>query len=387
MPDPFPDAFDVPRRPATVTATAPDGPVLDGHNDVLLRLWSDEDDPVTAFRDGRDGGHLDLPRAHEGGLDAGLFAAFALSGEPTERTEPTGTDEGYAYPYPDAPDAEHVRRVTYEQLALLHRLAREIEGFRLVTDTAGLEACLDGEASGTCRASSGRRSDGGGALGAGAHLEGAAAVAPDLSNLGLLHAAGVRSIGLVWSRPNQFGHGVPAEYPGDPDIGPGLTDAGRNLVRACDERGVVVDCAQLNAAGIEDVAACSSNPLVVSHAGAHAVCPTSRNLTDEQLELVGRSDGVVGVTFASGFLRPDGDRGADASVETLVDHVVHVADVAGVESVALGSDFDGASVPSGIGDVAGLPVVVDALRERFSARETGAIAAGNWRRVLRETWA
>ena len=363
--------------------TPTENSVLDGHNDALLRLWSDEDDPVAAFRDGRDGGHVDLPRAREGGLAAGLFAAFAPSGE---RLEPTGTDEGYAYPYPDPPDTDHARRVTYEQLALLHRLDREVEGFRVVTDPGGLERCLDGEASATSRASSGRSSDGGEAVGAVPHLEGAAAVASDLANLDLLYAAGVRSIGLVWSRPNGFGHGVPAEYPGDPDTGPGLTDAGRELVRACDERGIVVDCAHLNAAGVEDVAACSSDPLVVSHAGAHAVCPASRNLTDEQLELVGRSDGVVGVTFASGFLRPDGDREADTSIETLVDHVVHVADVAGPESVALGSDFDGASIPEEVGDVAGLPAVLDALRERFTERETRAIAAGNWRRVLRETW-
>jgi membrane dipeptidase len=344
-----------------------DVPVVDGHNDTLLRLWKGASDPVTAFREGRDGGHVDLPRARTGGLDVGLFASFAPSGGVRE---PTETDEGYAYPYPGAPDGEHARRITYEHLALLHRLAHEIEGLRVVTDLAGLDASLDG----------------GEAVGAVPHLEGAAAVAPDLSNLDLLYAAGVRSIGLVWSRPNQFGHGVPAAYPGDPDTGPGLTDAGRGLVRACDDRGIVVDCAHLNAAGIEDVAAVSSNPLVVSHAGTHAVCATTRNLTDDQLELVGGTDGVVGITFARGFLRPDGDREADATVETLLDHVVHVAEVAGVECVALGSDFDGATVPSAVGDVAGLPVVLDAIGERFSTSETRAIAADNWHRVLRETW-
>lgn len=92
------------------------------------------------------------------------------------------------------------------------------------------------------------------------------------------------------------------------------------------------------------------------------------------------------MTFASGFLRPDGGRDADATVETLVDHVAHAADVAGVECVALGSDFDGASIPAEIDDVAGLPTVIDALRERFSASETRAIAAGNWHRLLEETW-
>ena len=358
-------------------------PVLDGHNDVLLRLWSEESDPAAAFLGGRDGGHLDLPRAREGRLAVGLFATFVPAGDVGE---PTDTPEGYAYPYPEAPDPARARRVTYEQLALLHRLVREGDGLRLVTDTVGLDACLDGGASGTGRASSEPRSNGAGALGAVPHMEGAAAVAPDLSNLDLLHAAGVRSIGPVWSRPNAFGHGVPVEYPGDPDIGPGLTDAGLDLVHACEERGIVVDCAHLNAAGVEDVAEASSNPLVVSHAGAHAVCPASRNLTDEQLELVGETGGVVGVTFANGFLRPDGDHDADAGLETLVDHAVHVAGVAGVECVALGSDFDGASISPEVGDAAGLPAVLDAIGERFSKRETRAIAAGNWRRVLRETW-
>lgn len=157
--------------------TATDAPVLDGHNDALLRLWSDSSDPVAAFRDGHDTGHLDLPRASEGGLAAGLFATFVPSEIPGELQE---TDAGYASPYPDGLDPERARRVTYEQLALLHRLVREVEEFRLVTDTADVEACLDGEA-----------------LGVVAHLEGAAAVAPDFSNLDRLYAAGVRSVGPV----------------------------------------------------------------------------------------------------------------------------------------------------------------------------------------------
>lgn len=239
-----------------------------------------------------------------------------------------------------------------------------------------------------CRTVAGiQRARDAGALAAVPHLEGAAPVAPDLSNLDFLYAAGVRSIGLVWSRPNAFGHGVPFEYPGHPDVGPGLTDAGRDLVDACNDRGIVVDLAHLNAAGFLEVAERSTDPLVVSHAGAHALSPSSRTLTDGQIDAVGDSGGVVGVTFAVSQLHPDGKDDPDLPPATLADHVAHVADRIGVEGVALGSDFDGATVPDAVGDAAGLPRVVDALRERgFGGDDLARIARDNWLRVLGETW-
>jgi membrane dipeptidase len=219
------------------------------------------------------------------------------------------------------------------------------------------------------------------------HLEGAEPIGPALDELEVLHAAGMRSLGLVWSRPNAFATGVPFAFPGSPDQGPGLSDAGRALVRACNELRIVVDLSHLNAQGFRDVAELSEAPLVASHSGAHALCPSPRNLTDDQLRAIGASGGLVGINFHVGFLRADGADDADTPLATIAAHARHVAEVAGVGAVGLGSDFDGATMPSALGDVAGLPKVIDALREAgFSEPELELIAEGNWRRVLAATW-
>ena len=225
-------------------------------------------------------------------------------------------------------------------------------------------------------------------LAAVAHIEGAEAIDPDLHALELLHAAGLRSLGPVWSRPNAFAHGVPFAYPSSPDIGPGLTAAGVRLVRRCAELGIAVDLSHLNEQGFWDVAKLGLAPLIASHSGAHALCPASRNLTDEQLDAIGASGGLVGIVYAVHFVRSDGAEDADTPLETIAAHVRHVADRIGVDHVALGSDFDGATIPDALGDVTGLPRLLDAIRATgFSEDEMERIAWGNWRRVLEAAWA
>jgi membrane dipeptidase len=197
----------------------------------------------------------------------------------------------------------------------------------------------------------------------------------------------MRSLGLVWSRPNAFATGVPFAFPGSPDQGPGLTAAGRALVRACAELHVLVDLSHLNARGFWEVAELSAAPLVASHSGAHALCPAPRNLTDDQLRAIGASGGLVGINFHVGFLRADGADDQDTPLATIAEHAAHVAEVAGVGAVALGSDFDGATMPRALGDVRGLPAVLEALRAAgFDPSEVDRIAWGNWRRVLGATW-
>ncbi len=137
------------------------------------------------------------------------------------------------------------------------------------------------------------------------HLEGAEAIDPDLEALDFWHEAGLRSLGPVWSRANAFAWGVPFISPSTPDVGPGLTAAGRALVSRCAELGILVDVSHLNEAGFWDVARLEAGPIVASHAAAHALCPTSRNLTDAQLDAIGSSNGLVGIVFATPFLRPD----------------------------------------------------------------------------------
>lgn len=335
-------------------------PVIDGHNDTLLAAQHADRDGG-AFLETSGDGHLDLTRARAGGLAAGLFATFVPSPE-TDLNEFDDT--------PPTVDPAHARAETFEMLATLHHWAAESQGFCLVSDSEELQACVQGDD-----------------VGAIPHLEGAEAVEPDGSNLDLLYAAGVRSIGLTWSRSNAFAHGVPFTHNTTPDTGPGLTAAGRELVQACANRGIVVDLAHLNEAGFWDVAELTDRPLVVSHAGAHALSPAARNLTDEQLDAVAESGGLVGCTFALPHLREDGDRDADAPLSTLLDHIAYLAERMGPDHVALGSDFDGATIPAAVGDVTGLQAVLDGLETRgFDRDEREAIAHGNWQRVLQAWW-
>jgi membrane dipeptidase len=221
------------------------------------------------------------------------------------------------------------------------------------------------------------------------HFEGAEAVGPDLAALETWYAAGLRSIGPAWSRPNRFAHGVPFIYPSSPDVGPGLTPQGFALLRRCAELGILIDVSHLTEAGFWDVASRDAGPIVASHSGAHAISPCSRNLTDQQLDAIGRSGGLVGIVFACGFLRPDFvDSPQTTPLELIVRHASHVADRIGVEHVGLGSDFDGAYIPSELGDVAGLPRLLNALRDTggFTPAEVEAIAWHNWRRVLDAWW-
>ena len=201
------------------------------------------------------------------------------------------------------------------------------------------------------------------------------------------YAAGLRSLGPVWSRANDFGHGVPFVFPSSPDTGPGLTPAGHALVRRCAELGVLVDLSHLNEAGFWDVARADVGPLVASHSGVHSLCAASRNLTDEQIDAIGSSGGLVGIVYACNFLRPDFADDADTPLELIARHAAYVAERIGVEHVALGSDFDGATIPAALGDVAGVPRLLAALRDAgFSAAELEAIAWDNWRRVFASWW-
>jgi len=349
---------------------SPEPPIVDGHNDTLLDLHLEERGGGRSFFERSSAGHVDRPRAIDAGYAGGFFAIFVPGDAPVEIVE---TEAGYEVPYADAIDREHAKAFTYDVLARLHRTAWESQGDLVVaTDVDTVRDCVD--------SSDGR-------IAAIPHLEGAAAVDPDLSNLDFLHAAGVRSIGLAWSRPNAFAHGVPFQYPETPDIGPGLTDAGRELVAACEARGILVDLAHLNEAGFWDVADGSTTPLVVSHAAVHAICPSTRNLTDEQLDAIAASDGIVGISLAVENLRRDGDQNTDTPISTYVDHVEYVADRIGVDHVAIGSDLDGCRVPDPVGDVTGLQAVRGALRERgFTEDALAKLCYENWLRVLDETW-
>jgi membrane dipeptidase len=338
-------------------------PVFDGHNDALTRK------DHARLASGREGGHLDLPRMREGGMRGGIFALFTPSpGEEAEDLAFGGAD----FAAPLAPPVPHEVAAADATAAAGRLFALERAGELTVARSIGdIDAALAEEAPPV----------------AVLHIEGAEAIDPGLEALPAWYAAGLRSLGPVWSRANAFATGVQFVFPSSPDIGPGLTDAGAALVEACAELGILVDLSHLNEQGFWDVAKLDAGPLVASHSGAHAVAAASRNLTDAQLDAIGGSDGLVGIVYATSFVRPDFADDPDTPITTIVDHARYVVDRIGVEHVALGSDFDGATIPAELGDVAGLPKLLDALRAAgFTEAEVEAIAWHNWRRVLDAWW-
>ena len=347
-------------------------PIFDGHNDTLLKLHLDHRGDERAFWSGM-AGHLDAPKARQGGLVGGLCAIFVPNHR--RRTVPSKAlavrDDGFEIRMAQPITHEHARQQTLKMMAILQRLAAHPDQqLTIVRDVAGLDEAMAA-----------------GRFAAVLHFEGAEAIDPEHELLPLYVEAGLRSLGLVWSRPNAFGHGVPFKHPCSPDLGPGLTPQGRRLVRACEALGVVVDMAHLNARGFWDVASLTGKPLVVSHACAHAICPSARNLTDDQLDAIGASGGLVGVNFFVGDVRPDGALRADTPLQALVHHMAYIADRIGVDHVAFGSDFDGALMPEALKDASGLPLLLDAMRAAgFHEDELVRIAHRNWRRVLAQTW-
>jgi membrane dipeptidase len=319
--------------------------IIDGHNDLVLHRWRGE--PSL---------HMDLDAACAAGYSGGFFALYVPSPH-----GPDPTEIPYSVPLADAIPQEEAEHIVEELFAALCQLpvtrATSISDFREGTVAAIV------------------------------HMEGAEAIAADLSNLEHWYERGLRSIGPVWSRPNQFADGVPFRFPSSSDVGGGLTDAGRELLRACNRLGILVDLSHLNWAGFWDVARLSEAPLVATHSNAHALCEASRNLTDEQLAAIRDSGGVVGVNFAVTFLRADGALVPETPLTEIVRHVDYYVDRMGIDHVAFGSDFDGAVVPVELGGAAGFPKLIDALQAAgYDDDALAKITHENWLRVLDATW-
>ena len=345
-------------------------PVFDGHNDTLLSLTTPRGEGRSFF-ERSPSGHIDLPRALEGGFAGGFFAIFVPKGNELDNKDNIIlTDKGYRFPLADAIDPEAAREGTQRMMDALFELEKSSDGkLEVVRTVDALETCL-----------------GKGILAAILHFEGAE-VLEDAGGLEGFYNQGLRSLGLVWSRPNRFGHGVPFEFPASPDTGPGLTDEGKDLVKECNRLGVMIDLSHLNEKGFWDVAELSNAPLVATHSNAHALSPVPRNLTDGQLGAVRESDGMVGVNFAVSFLREDAANDADTTLETVVRHFDYLIDRLGVDRVGFGSDFDGATMPYGIKDVSGLPNLVAVMRKHgYDDATLRKLGYENWLRVLRKTW-
>lgn len=279
-------------------------------------------------------GQYDLLRAEAAGMYLQLFAMFTYPAEPNAALRQI------------VMQAETFHRVLDENPQRIFQV-KKFEDLQLPENQAKLAAVL--------------------------HLEGAECLGSDEEVLHLLYRMGLRSIGLTWNYRNQFADGV------SEGTGSGLSKNGRRLVREMEKLGMLLDLAHMSVQSFYSALESYQKPVLVSHANAYAVCRSRRNINDEQLKALKEHGGVIGITQVADFVHSE-----TPALETLLDHMVHIADLIGVEYLALGSDFDGADHMV-IKDVSGYGCLPEQLALRgFSADEIDLVLYKNALSILEQ---
>ena len=302
--------------------------------------------------------HTDLARLGAGGIDAQFFSIFPHAD------------------YAETPGASRERANAMID-ALLEQIHHHADRLELAASAADV-----------------RRIAAAGRIAALMGLEGGHALENDLANLAAFHARGVRYMTLTWSNTNDW-----ADSSGDEPRHGGLTDFGRDVVREMNRLGLLVDISHVSDETFWDVLEVATEPVIASHSSARKLVDVPRNMTDDMLRAVGTNGGVVMVNFGGTFIDPEkvgvGNLLWDALVHfgpspvplaRLLDQLEHVARVAGVDHVGLGSDFDGTLfMPEGVSDVAGYPAITAGLLARgWPAADVRRLLGENTLRVLGE---
>ena len=311
--------------------------MIDLHCDTLLKCFEDKDHRLR-----RNSGHIDLEKMHRGGLNAQCFAIYVPTHE---------EDMGFA------------PMDFYRQAVRLYRgeLAANADLIAPALTAADIVGNMDA-----------------GKLSAILTVEDAVALEGDITRLDEFWQDGVRMASFTWNYENTLA------YPNstDPDaMKKGLKDFGFECLERMNGLGMVADVSHLSEGGFWDIARHSKKPFAASHSDARALCDHSRNLSDEQLRAIGETGSVVGVNYYAGFLRQDCGH---STVSDIVRHLDYMRQKAGIDAVALGSDFDGVDCTLELSDCSRLPHLVDALSARFTDGEIEKICRLNVLRLFRD---
>ena len=356
-------------------------PLVDGHNDLLWELRKERvsGSPASDVSVASPGFQTDLPRLLHGGVGGQFWSVYVPS---------------------DLPGDAAVTQ-TFEQVDALHRLVAShpdrLELARTADDVERIAAA--------------------GRIASMIGVEGGQSIGCSLPVLRILSSFAAGYLTLTHNDDTPWADAATGDHPHG-----GLTRFGEEVVRELNRAGMLVDISHVSDDTMRHALSVSEAPAFFSHSSARALCDVPRNVPDDVLELVRRSDGVVMVTFVPAFLTeegarmnragleewrrlkaehpgdPDGVRVAmdawfesvprpAASVSDVVDHVHHIRDVAGIDAIGIGSDFDGAGpMPDGLEDVSRFPALFEELRARgYADEELRSIAGGNLLRLLRET--
>jgi len=338
-------------------------PVFDRHNDALTRLWlSDHSDPVRAFIHERLAGHLDLKRCEQAGFMGGMFAIFLPPYSYVQQHHANKLFDQNASDFTQ----QQIEQICLEQLDLAQQLGHRSKNIKICTLVQNIQDCLVEQK-----------------LAIILHMEGAEALQENPDLLDIFYEKGLRSIGPLWNRPSRFGHGLNAKFPHSPDTGAGLTSDGKDFIKRCADKKMVIDVSHMNEKAFWNTVDILQQPIVATHSNAHTLCPQARNLTDPQLKAIRESKGMVGVNFDVAFLRTDGQRNANTSIDIILEHLEYLMDHLGEEHVGFGSDFDGALIGTELEDVTGLHRLIEGMQQRgYSKTLIENICMNNWIRVL-----
>ena len=306
--------------------------IIDGHTDVLYALKRQQ----RQFNEESEIGNVDLPRLRKGKILAAFFAIFpAVSDYYLSK----GVDDWF-------------KLVNTPENELLH-----------VKKVDDLDQCKINNKIGVIL-----------------HFEGSGGIDSEFHNLRNFYRLGLRSMGLSWSNLNKYATGVRQ----DPDRG--LTAEGKELVKEMEALGIIIDVSHLNEKSFWDVIETASKPLIASHSNAYTVCNHIRNLKDEQIEAIKDNNGTIGVNFVKNFLLSK-EKKEEITLETIKNHIDKIVELAGINHVSFGSDFDGATVPDVIKDVSCFPVLLEYLKENgYTSNELEKLSKDNFRRVMKSVW-
>lgn len=329
--------------------------VVDLHSDTLM--W-DRD-----LLDRADRGHMDLPRLEDGNVALQVFSSVSKSPK-GQNYDSNPTDAG-----------DNITLLAIAQLqpfrtwgSLLERSLHHAEklrdaaddsdgALRLIRSRADLDRLIAD------------RSDGEQVTGALFSVEGLHNLEGDLDNLDRLYDAGMRMAGFTHFFDNEVAGSMHGQDKG------GLTDLGRQVFAEMEERGIVVDIAHASHEAVAEMLDLATKPVVLSHGGVQATCDVNRNLSDEEVRGVAATGGVVGVGYWDAAV-------CELTVDAVVDAIDHVVEVGGIETAALGSDYDGATTVGW--DTTHLAAITQELVDRgYDDAEIAAVMGGNTLRVLR----
>ncbi len=309
--------------------------MIDLHNDILEKMAQD---PTYHLSDEHSFNHTDFPRLLKGGVDVQFFSVWV---------DPAS--------FPEHPWQEAVRliKILKTELAVNSAIAAQAFSYQDILDIIGddkIAACIG--------------------------VEGGHVIENDPSKIDSLYHFGMRYLTITWN--NSTAWAISAKDSRSATVG--LTDFGKQVIRKLDSLGVLIDVSHVGKKTITDILATSKNPIIATHSGAYGVCPHYRNLTDEQILAISQRGGVIGVVFYPPFLVSSGV----ANMHSVLRHIDYFVKLAGVNCVAIGSDFDGIErTPLQLADVTRFPDLTLALLEHgYTREEVEKMLGKNFQRVF-----